>query len=141
MEFEFVVGGHATPIEGVFDRFFAEEDLVDAFFAGDAFAVATVVVEGLFDLGDVGGFGAAEAKVVVLGAHEFGVEAADRLEEVGAHEAEVEDHEFGEEAIFVVGNLAVFAVVFVGAVFVDDDVVGVDQADVRMDFEIVDGFG
>ncbi len=103
--------------------------------------MATVVVKGLLDLGDVGGFGTAEAEVVVLGAHEFGVEATDRLEEVGAHETEVKDHEFGEEAIFVVGNLAVFAVVFVAAVFVDDDVVGVDQADVGMGFEVVDGFG
>lgn len=141
LEFEAIVGGHAASIEGVFDRLFAEEDLVNALFAGDAFGVVAVVVERLFELGDLGDFGNTEAEVVVLAVHEFGVEAADLLEDAGVHQAEVENDEFGKEPIVVIINLAMLAVGLHGTVFTNDDVVGVDHADVGMIFEIVDGFG
>jgi hypothetical protein len=136
-----VVVGHAASVEGVFDRLFAVEDLVDAFFAGDALGVVAVLVEGDVELGDGGDFGEAEAEVVVLAIHECGVEAADLVVDAGVHETEVEDDKFGEKPIVVVGDLAMLAVGFHGSGFVDDDVVGVDHADVGMGFEVVNGFG
>lgn len=129
LEFEFVGVGHAASDDRVFDRSFTVKDLVNLFFAGNAVAVVAVLVEGFVKLGDVGGFGEAEAEVVVLAVHEFGVKSADLLVDVGVHEAEVENDEFGEEAIFVVGDLAMLAVAFDAIVFVDDDVVGIDHAD------------
>jgi hypothetical protein len=134
LEFEFVVVGHAASVEGVFDRLFAVEDLVDAFFAGDALGMVAVLVEGDVELGDGGDFGEAEAEVVVLAIHECGVEAADLVVDAGVHETEVEDHEVGEELVFVVGDLAVAAVGLDGAVGVDRHVIGVDEADVGMIF-------
>lgn len=56
LEFEGVVGGHAASIEGVFDRLFTVENLVNALFAGDALGVVAVVVKRTIELGDLSHF-------------------------------------------------------------------------------------
>ncbi len=77
MEFEFVVLSHAASIEGVVHGALAVVDLLHAMCAGEAVVMVAIVVERLGDFGDVGDFGEFEAEVVVLGAVEAGVEAAD----------------------------------------------------------------
>lgn len=100
-----------------------------------------VAVEGLGDVVNVGGFGHAEAEVVVVGAGEFRVDAADLVVDGPSQEAEVEGHKVDEEAVFGVGNVAAFAGAFGVACEVNFLVLGVDETDGLVFIEDGGSFG
>ncbi|WP_315889738.1 hypothetical protein [Kovacikia minuta] len=104
-DFEVVVGVESTSVEGVLDSLVGATDGVDLV-VGDVTGVATVEIKRFGQVVDVGDFGEFEAQVVVFGGGEVGVDTADLLVDAAAHQAEVEGHEVGQEAIFAVGDAA-----------------------------------
>jgi len=100
-----------------------------------------VLVQGAGMVMDVGNFGEAQAEVVVGHEATARIDAADLLKDGAMHEAKMEGHEFDQELIATIGNLAAGAGTQNVTVGINMLVVGVDQTDVGVGVEDVDGFG